>query len=295
MKLFLYILLCVVITTEISAQGITKFGQSTTTSNNFVNKNGKIDTITMLTKNGKVFFLASLTTTAISSITGTTASSGGNITSAGSATVTARGVCWSTSVNPTIANSKTIDGADTGIFTSSLTGLTAGTTYYVRAYATNSIGTSYGNQVSFTTTWFCGGVLTINHTTANSVAPENKTVNYGTVTSNISGASKCWITQNLGSTNQASSVTDASEASAGWYWQFNRKRGYKHDGTTRTPSTTWINSISESSDWVAANDPCTIELGSGWRIPTSTEWTNADGSWSTYFNNYSSIITLFFC
>jgi len=92
---------------------------------------------------------ASLTTTAVSNIFLTTASSGGNIINDGGAAVTARGVCWSTSPNPTIANSKTTDGTGTGVFTSSITGLTVGTTYYIRAYATNSAGTNYGNQVSF--------------------------------------------------------------------------------------------------------------------------------------------------
>src|ERR1700751_2007591 len=89
-------------------------------------------------------------TSAVTAITTTTASSGGNVTSAGGATVTARGVCWSTLTNPNTSNSKTSDGTGTGTFTSSLTGLTAATTYYVRAYAVNSAGTTYGNQVSFT-------------------------------------------------------------------------------------------------------------------------------------------------
>jgi hypothetical protein len=92
-----------------------------------------------------------VTTTSLSGITNSSAISGGNIGSAGGSPVTARGVCWSTSPNPTIADSKTIDGSGTGIFTSNLTGLTANTLYYVRAYATNSHGTSYGAQVSFTT------------------------------------------------------------------------------------------------------------------------------------------------
>ena len=65
--------------------------------------------------------------------------------------VTSRGVCWSTSQNPTINDNKTTDGSGTGGFTSSLTNLTPNTTYYVRAYATNSAGTGYGNVVSFTT------------------------------------------------------------------------------------------------------------------------------------------------
>jgi len=92
-----------------------------------------------------------VTTTAASSITSTSASSGGNVTSDGGAAVTARGVCWSTSTNPTISGSKTSDGTGTGSFTSSITGLTPGTTYHVRAYATNGAGTSYGSDLMFTT------------------------------------------------------------------------------------------------------------------------------------------------
>jgi hypothetical protein len=95
--------------------------------------------------------IPTVTTTTISSITSTTASGGGNVTSAGGGTITARGICWSTSQNPTTSNSKTTDGTGTGVFTSSITGLTQNTTYYVRAYATNSVGTAYGSQVSFTT------------------------------------------------------------------------------------------------------------------------------------------------
>lgn len=92
-----------------------------------------------------------LTTTAISNIGSFTAISGGNITADGYTPVTARGVCWSTSLNPTTASSKTTDGSGTGIFFSNITGLTSNTTYYVRAYAVNAIGTAYGNQMSFTT------------------------------------------------------------------------------------------------------------------------------------------------
>jgi hypothetical protein len=109
--------------------------------------------------------LPTLTTTAISAITGTTASSGGNVTSSGNDVLTARGVCWSTSTSPTIANSKLVNGsATTGTFTSSLTGLTANTTYYLRAYATNSVGTEYGNEVSFTTNPTLSGSLSFNGT-----------------------------------------------------------------------------------------------------------------------------------
>ena len=92
-----------------------------------------------------------VTTTDVSSITTTTASSGGDVTSEGSASVTARGVCWSTSADPTTADNKTTDGTGTGTFTSSITGLSSNTTYHVRAYATNSDGTGYGSDKTFTT------------------------------------------------------------------------------------------------------------------------------------------------
>ena len=96
--------------------------------------------------------LASLTTTTILAVTSTTASSGGNISNDGGGAITARGVVWSTSQNPTIGlTTKTVDGTGTGSFTSSITGLTPSTVYYVRAYATNSAGTAYGNQQTLTT------------------------------------------------------------------------------------------------------------------------------------------------
>jgi hypothetical protein len=95
--------------------------------------------------------VASITTTAASAITAITATSGGNITDDGGAPVTARGVCWRTTTSPTIADSKTSNGSGTGTFTGNLTSLTPNTQYFIRAYATNNAGTSYGNEVSFTT------------------------------------------------------------------------------------------------------------------------------------------------
>lgn len=101
-----------------------------------------------------------VTTTTVSGITTTSAVSGGNVTDDGGADVTARGVCWGTSANPTTAGSKTTDGTGTGSFSSNLTGLTPGTKYYVRAYATNSVGTAYGNEVEFTATAVVGATVT---------------------------------------------------------------------------------------------------------------------------------------
>jgi hypothetical protein len=92
-----------------------------------------------------------VTTTAVTAITTATATSGGYVTADGGATVTSRGVCWSTASNPAISDSKTADGSETGSFVSALTNLIPQTTYHVRAYATNSAGTAYGSDIAFTT------------------------------------------------------------------------------------------------------------------------------------------------
>jgi hypothetical protein len=90
-------------------------------------------------------------TTAISNITITTATSGGNVTSDAGSAVISRGVCWNMSGNPSILDSITLNGNGTGIFASYITGLSAGNTYYVKAYATNSVGTAYGLQLTLFT------------------------------------------------------------------------------------------------------------------------------------------------
>ena len=195
MKLILILVLCVFIN-KISAQGLTKYGQITSSSTSFVDKNGKLGTY------------------------------------------------------PTISGN--------------------------------------GNKV-----WTCGSPLTISHVSGDLVAAETKTVNYGTVLTTLSGSSQCWITQNLGATNQATIVTDNTEASAGWYWQFNRLQGYKPVGTSYSPYYGWVNWIAEgneSSDWTAAQDPCQQQLGSGWRIPTNTEWSTADGAPQNWVNSAKEVV-----
>lgn len=94
-----------------------------------------------------------VTTTAVSLVDKTTAVSGGNVTSSGTATVTERGVVVGLTSNPTISDAKYISSGSTGPFVSQLTGLKQKTTYHLRAYATNIIGTSYGSDNSFTTTY----------------------------------------------------------------------------------------------------------------------------------------------
>jgi uncharacterized protein (TIGR02145 family) len=139
--------------------------------------------------------LAVLTTTNVSGITQTSATSGGNVTSDGNAEVTSRGVCWNSSENPTVANSKTSDGSGVGSFTSSITQLTPGTNYYVRAYATNSEGTAYGSQVPFSSNPVVLATLT---TTAATSVTSTTAVSGGNITSDGGGAiiarGVCWST-----------------------------------------------------------------------------------------------------
>jgi hypothetical protein len=95
--------------------------------------------------------LATVHTRIVNSVTATTAYSGGDVTADGYSTVTARGVCWDTATMPTTADSHTTDGTGTGIYSSAITGLTHSTPYYVRSYATNTSGTAYGEEKTFTT------------------------------------------------------------------------------------------------------------------------------------------------
>ena len=121
-----------------------------------------------------------LTTSPITNMTATTAMSGGNITSDGRATITACGVCWSTTANPTISDSKTTDGSATGQFESEITGLTPGLTFHVRAYATNNVGTAYGNDMSAST---LGQVADSQTRPATNLTPTEARLN-GTVNAN---------------------------------------------------------------------------------------------------------------
>jgi uncharacterized protein (TIGR02145 family) len=129
-----------------------------------------------------------VTTTSITSVTETSATGGGNVTAQGSSPVISRGICWSTSSNPTTSDSHTTNGSGTGSFTSNITGLTANTPYYVRAYAINNQGTAYGNQVSFTTTGSSNG----------EPCPGTPTVTYeGKTYNTVQIGTQCWFKENL--------------------------------------------------------------------------------------------------
>src|SRR5690606_17648903 len=100
-----------------------------------------------------------LTTVAITGITLNSAVSGGTITSDGGGDITGKGDCWSTTANPTIADSRTSDGTGPADFSSNIVGLAEGTTYYVRSYATNEAGTGYGDELTFVTDQVTGAIL----------------------------------------------------------------------------------------------------------------------------------------
>ena len=189
-----------------------------------------------------------LSTTEITGITQTTAKSGGNITDEGGATVTARGVCWSTSQDPTISDSKTQDGAGAGNFISSISGLEPNTMYYVRAYATNSKGTGYGNALSFTTL-------------------EEVTDADGNGYSTVVIGNKEWFAENLKTTkyNDGTPIPNVTDGAAwdtlttgAYAWYENNESTYK-------------NAYGALYNWYAVN---TGKLcPTGWHVPTDAEWT----------------------
>ena len=189
-----------------------------------------------------------LTTTNASEITESTAKSGGSITSDGGASITARGVCWSTSTNPTIADGKTSDGTGTGFFTSSITGLTSGTTYNVRAYATNSTGTGYGNAIIFSTP---GPVTDIDGNIY-------QTVNIGTQT---------WMAGNLKTTKYRTgeSISNVTDSTAWSKATFGAWCDYNNDTANGTI-------YGKLYNWAAVNDSRNI-TPVGWHIATHAEWT----------------------
>jgi uncharacterized protein (TIGR02145 family) len=136
-------------------------------------------------------YLPTVVTSAVSNITSTTAISGGNIQSDGGGSITARGICWAVTVNPTISNSKTSDGTGIGNFTSNIIGLLPSTTYHVRAYVTNCIGTAYGNDVTFTT---LAGLAVVTTAPITSISQYSATTGGNALTYDISGKGVCWST-----------------------------------------------------------------------------------------------------
>jgi uncharacterized protein (TIGR02145 family) len=193
-----------------------------------------------------------LITTLPSSITPVTASSGGNIESDGGAIITARGVVWSVNPNPiTTLSTKTIDGTGAGSFTSAITTLTVNTTYYVRAYATNSAGTAYGNEISFTTS-------TSSNTTVSDI---DGNIYQTAIICNVN-----WTTTNLNVTKYRNGdvipqVTDPTQ------WGNLTTGAWCYYANTSSNGITY----GKLYNWYAVNDPRGL-APVGYHIPSDTEW-----------------------
>ena len=130
----------------------TRSGAITTTDLKYVNRSGAMKTKKGKTRSGQIVIAstsAEIQTLTITNLSSTSATATGSVISDGGSNITARGFCWNTSTNPTIENSTTSETGTTGALTSTISGLSSGTTYYFRAYITNSSGTSYGNEISF--------------------------------------------------------------------------------------------------------------------------------------------------
>ena len=209
------------------------------------------------TYSNEITLSINITTSSITSITSCTAISGATITGYVGSTITARGVCWSTSINPTIAlATRTTDGIGTGSFVSNITGLTANTIYFIRAYVTTSIGTDYGNEISFTT-------LSSNVPDSNLIDIDGNVYS----TSTYCGE-QTWMKSNLNVSRYRNGdiipqVTDSSQwknlTTGAWCY-------YNND-----PANGAI--YGKLYNWYAINDPRKL-APIGYHIPTDGEWSS---------------------
>jgi uncharacterized protein (TIGR02145 family) len=192
-----------------------------------------------------------LTTTEITNITGTSATSGGTITDDGSNAIIARGVCWSTAVTPTLADNKTTDDNGENTFVSNIIDLDRSTTYYVRAYATNNAGTGYGNEKSFTTS---AGEQTVPIIDLD-----------GNIYDTVTIGTQTWMKENLKTTLfKNGTVIPLITDKTAWYY-------------LTTPAYCWYNNDEFNKytygalyNWYAVNTGNLCPTG--WHVPTDAEW-----------------------
>ena len=198
-----------------------------------------------------------VSTKAISYISPTSAYCGGMVTASGGTNVTTRGICWSTTPNPTMSDNHISDSSGLGGFTYNITGLSANTTYYVRAYATNCTGTSYGEQRSFTTlTPFACGTDSI-------------TDYDGNVYHTLQFGQQCWLKENLRTTHYADGTpilmgTEPSDTIAYLYGSnYVALYGYYYN---------WIATVREPIPMGVNPGDVQGVCPTGWHVPNEEEW-----------------------
>lgn len=215
----------------------------------------------------------SVSTTTVSEISGYSATSGGNVTNDGSASVLTRGICWSTSHNPTISDSHTIDVGGTGAYASSLTGLIPNTIYYVRAYATNAAGTAYGNEVSFVTSSTIGGYDIPHDNGQPCQGLTSVTDRDGNTYNTVQIGNQCWMKENLRTTkySDGTSISQGSSTSttvAYWYYPNNSSSNKTTYGLLYNWPAVMRNSTSSSANPSGVQSVCPT----GWHVPSDDEW-----------------------
>jgi uncharacterized protein (TIGR02145 family) len=210
------------------------------------------------TTSSGIALIPTVTTDSATGITSSSATLGGNVTLDGGSTVTSRGVAYGLTLNPTTSGTITTDGSGVGSFVSAVTGLTASTTYYVRAYATNGVGTAYGNEISFSTNSSngfssCGGVTDVD---GNSY----QTVQIGT---------QCWTQSNLTVSKYRNgdnipNITDNTQWSQTNTYSTGAWCNYNNDASNGT-------TYGKLYNWYAVNDSRGL-CPTGWHVPTDAEW-----------------------
>jgi len=222
--------------------------------------------------NGKLS-LPTVITRPISNIGDTSATFGGCVTSDGNSTITARGVCWSTSPNPTINDSLRIIGDGLGGFSSNVTTLARATTYYMRAYATNDVGTAYGHEERFTTDFAnCGTVTDVEGNVY-------KTVVIGT---------QCWMRENLRTTKYANGTSiqygnTTTSSTTAYYYYPDSPENVPIYGLLYNWSAAMKNEISSENEPSGVQGACP----EGWHLPSRVEWNR--------LSDYVSLQAAYYC
>ncbi len=202
-------------------------------------------------------------TDSVYNITGRTANVRATIIDAGSTGIISSGVCWSTTPFPSIGNNHTTDGTSIGTFVSTINGLTSGTVFYARAYATNSVGTSYGQPISFTTPTHCGTVTDYDGNT------------YQTI---YIGA-QCWMKENLKTTHYSNgaAITQGQLSTSSYIPYAGQKYYYRYDDDNSNIATygllySWAAVMNGAGS--SSNNPSGIQgiCPSGWHVPSNAEW-----------------------